>query len=74
MKNYKIEKNVPIPDKGFQMLSFIRNLEVGDSFIVSTMATEVNSLRTTAKYYKLKHKFRLRKIKQGQYRIWLISK
>ena len=74
MKNYKIEKNIPIPDERVSNVEFVRNLEVGDSFIVSTMATEVNSLRTTAKYYKLKHKFRLRKIKEGQYRIWLISK
>ncbi len=74
MKNYKIEKNIPIPDKRISRIEFIRTLEVGDSFIVPTLASEVNALRSAVKYYKLKHKFRLRKIGEGKYRIWLISK
>lgn len=74
MKNYKIEKNIPIPDEKGSIIYFIRSLEVGDSFIVRTMATEVNALRTATTYHRLKHKFRLRKVKEGQYRIWLISK
>lgn len=67
----KIMTGVPVPkDRGFGRHSFLRDLSVGDSFVVSEIAQRDMVLRFQ-KTYGIK--LTTRKIDGGGYRIWRVK-
>lgn len=80
MSEYKIEKNVPMPEihsgKGIFRKYPFRDMKVGDSFFVpkTALSDGSNSVRYAASYFKIRHPgydFTVRKVENPDgWRIW----
>ena len=72
----KVEKNVPIPPKKSRAknnyVTILREMEVGDSILVTKQEMSLNSLYVTAK--RLGFKVTSRQIDENQNRLWLLEK
>ena len=76
---YKIEKNVEMPEKKGRKKYPFEKMSVGDSFIISEnysrqeMITKGNTARNWARYKGLDWKFAVRKTGGNKIRIWRIK-
>lgn len=67
---FKIEKNIPIPDKLFQSKYPYAKMEIGDSFLIKTSKTiEQTNSSTSYAAKRLNMKFTSRTV-DGGIRIW----
>lgn len=73
--NYNIEKNIPIPHKRSSKrkheYAFLRQLEIGDSFLINGEFKELMRLATYCR--RLGFKITQRQISSNQYRLWRIN-
>lgn len=69
----KIEKNIPIPERGWKRKYPFGNMDIGDSFLVD--ADGSNKAISAAKMYGMRHglKFTSKKQDDGCARIWRIE-
>jgi hypothetical protein len=66
---YKIEKNVPIPEKKGRKKYPFGDMEIGDSFVMQKVITTANSI---ARSYGNRHKVRFTcyAISENKTRVW----
>lgn len=72
---YKIEKGIPIPTVGTRRKFPFAEMKIGDSFFISQIEGETNSVRSTACYYARRnpgYKFRVKRVEGGT-RVWRVQ-
>ena len=69
----KIEKGIPLPPLGRPPIFPWQEMEVGDSFLVSSSHNRIHNIASsTHKRYPLK-RFAVRKQPDGTYRVWRVE-
>jgi hypothetical protein len=80
MKEFKIEKNIPLPAKrsNLRVVYPFSEMEVGDSFIVGEyskgkMACVLSSANSWSRYWNKNYQFTARRTEDDKIRIWRIK-